>query len=128
MDTHGISPTQALVQEMAELLLAECGQRVSAIPPKLRQKLVYRFIKRHPQLKTRYNRKYDYQRAKCEDPEVVRDWVLLVQNTIVKYRIVDKDIYNFDKTGFQMGVITTAKVVTSVEKACTDAIQPGNHE
>ena len=30
--------------------------------------------------------------------------------------------------GFQMGVITMAKVVTSVEKACTDTIQPGNQE
>ena len=107
---------------MAELLLAEYVQVVLAIPPKLGQKWVYRFIKRHPQLKTRYNRKYDYQRAKCEDPEIIQAWFLLVQNTIAKYGIVDGDIYNFDKTGFQIGVITTAKVVISVEKACTDTI------
>ena len=28
------------------------------------------------------------------------------------YGIVLEDIYNFDETGFQMGVATTAKVVT----------------
>jgi hypothetical protein len=113
---------------MAELLLAERVQVSSAIPPKLGQRWVYRFIKRHPELRTRYNRKYDYQRAKCEDPEVIRAWFLLVQNTIAKYGIVDEDIYNFDETGFQMGVITTTQVVTSAEKARTDAIQPGNRE
>ena len=128
MDTRGISPTQALVHEMAELLLAERVQGASLIPPKIGHCWVYRFIKRYPELKTRYNRKYDYQRAKCEDPKIIRAWFLLVRNTIAKYGIADQDIYNFDETGFQMGVITTSKVVTSAEKARTDAIQPGNRE
>jgi len=100
MDIRGISLIQALVQEMAELLLAERVQDALAIPPKLGQHWVYRFIKRHPELRTHYNRKYDYQRAKCEDPEVIRAWFLLVRNTIAKYGIADKDIYTFDETGF----------------------------
>lgn len=128
MDTRGTSPTQALVREMAELLLAERVQVASAIPPKIGQRWVYRFIQRHPEIKSRYNRKYDYQRAKCEDPEVVRAWFLLVRNTIAKYGIVDEDIYNFDETGFQMGVIATSKVITSAEAERTNAIQPGNRE
>jgi hypothetical protein len=128
MDTRGVSPTQALVHEMAELLLAERVQVASAILSKLGYNWVYRFIKRHPELKSSYNRKYDYQRAKCEDPVVVKGWFLLVRNTIAKYGIVDEDIYNFDETGFQMGVITTSKVVTSAEAERTDAIQPGNRE
>ena len=78
MDTRGISPTQALVHEMAELLLAECVQVTSIIQPKIGQRWVYHFIQRHSELKTQYNQKYDYQRAKCEDPEVIRAWFLLV--------------------------------------------------
>lgn len=128
MDTRGISLTQALVHEMAELLLMERVQNASAISPKIGHCWVYRFIKRHSELKSRYNRKYDYQRAKCEDPKVIKAWFLLVRNTIAKYEIADEDIYNFDETGFQMKVIATAKVVTSAEKARTDAIQPGNCE
>lgn len=39
------------------------------------------------------------------------------------------DIYNFDETGFQMGVISTAKVVTATERALRPVtIQPGNRE
>jgi hypothetical protein len=30
---------------------------------------------------------------------------------------MEEDIYNFNKTGFQMGVISTVKVVTGSERA-----------
>jgi hypothetical protein len=67
--------------------------------------------------------------AKYEDPEVIRSWFELVHNTITKYGIHDADIYNFDKTGFMMGVISTAMVVTSSD-GYTKAkrMQPGNRE
>jgi hypothetical protein len=87
------------------------------------------FIKRQLQLTTRFNRKYDYLRAKCEDVTIIGGWFSLLKNTIAKYRIVDTDIYNFDETGFMMGVISTAMVVTSSERACrAKAKQPGNRE
>ena len=38
----------------------------------------------------------------------------------MKYGITDKDIYNFDKTRFQIGVISIAKVVIALEKARPD--------
>jgi hypothetical protein len=50
-----------------------------------------------------------------------------VQQTIAKYGILDEDIYNFDETGFQMGVIATAKVVTGADRAGRPRpVQPGN--
>jgi hypothetical protein len=113
---------------MAELLLTEHVQNASAVRPKIGQRWVYRFINRYSELKSGYNGKYDYQRAKCKDPKVIRAWFLLVQNTIAKYGVADEDIYNFDETGFQMGVIATAKVVTAADQARTDSIQPGNRE
>jgi hypothetical protein len=52
-----------------------------------------------------------------------------MQNIIAKYRIQDEDIYNFDETGFQMGVISTAKVITGSERAGRPvSVQPGNRE
>ncbi len=71
-----------------------------------------RFIKRYEELMTKYLRKYDYQRAKCEDPEEIQKWFDLVQAMVIKYGIVSEDIYNFNESGFQMRVIATAKVVT----------------
>jgi hypothetical protein len=61
---------------------------------------ITRFIKQHNNIISKYTRKYNYQRAKYEDPEVISQWFSLVQNTIVKYSITEQDIYNFNETGF----------------------------
>ena len=90
---------------------------------------VSNFIKRRLELWMRFQHKYDYQRAKCEDPEVIQGWFNLVRNTIAKYGIQDADIYNFDETGFMMGVISTGIVVTSSDgRAKAKRVQPGNRE
>ena len=73
------------------------------------------FVKRHPELRTRFTRKYDYQRAQCEDPAIIQGWFDLVRNEIAKYGIHEDDIWNFDETGFMMGQISSAMVVTSSE-------------
>jgi hypothetical protein len=52
-----------------------------------------------------------------------------VKNTITKYSIKEQDIYNFDETGFQIGVISTAKVISGAERSNRPiSIQPGNRE
>ena len=91
---------------------------------------VNRFIKRHPELKSRYTRKLDYQRAKCEDSKLIKAWFARVQETIEKYEIMKENIYNMDETGFQMGVASTAKVVCGSEtkQSHARALQPGNRE
>ncbi|KAJ3454180.1 hypothetical protein MRS44_018074 [Fusarium solani] len=55
-------------------------------------------------------------RAKCEDPTLIHDWFTLVANTIAKYGITFADIYNFDETGFMMGLIASGMVVTGAER------------
>ncbi|OHW95427.1 tranpsosase [Colletotrichum incanum] len=87
------------------------------------------FVKRQPRLRTRFFRKCDYKRAQCEDPDAIHAWFRRVANTTAKYGIVGSDIYNFDETGFMMGQITNAMVVTSAERRSnTKMAQPGNRE
>ena len=109
---------------MADLLLQKRGQDSTLT---VGQNWVYNFIRRHDSLKSKYTRKYDYQRAKCEDPTVIRNWFRLVQNTIAKYRIVKEDIYNFDKARFQIEVILIARIITSLKvKNCLKKVQLEN--
>lgn len=65
-----------------------------------------------------------------EDPELIKGWFHHVQQTIQRYSILEKDIYNMDETGFQMGVASTAKVICGSETRDSHAksIQPGNRE
>jgi len=114
---------------MADLLLAKRTMSTSSPPPTVGQHWVQNFTKRHIEIDLKYFRKYDYQRAKCEDLQTIRNWFYLVQNIIAKWGIAKEDIYNFDKTGFAMGVTMTAKVITSSERIGHAAFtQPGNRE
>jgi hypothetical protein len=108
---------------MADLLLAERDGKPTGT------NWTTKFIQRRPELKTKFSRRYDYKRAQCEDPEIIRDWFRLVQNVVAKYGILEQDIFNFDEAGFAMGVVATAKVVTSSERRNRPkTAQPGNRE
>jgi hypothetical protein len=123
LDSKGFPPRLCIVEDMANrLIMTRQGERVGP-------RWAANFVRRQPELRTRFQRKYDYQRAKCEDPEIIRAWFELVKNTIAKYAIADADIYNFDETGFMMGVISTGMVVTSSNgRQQAKKTQPGNRE
>jgi hypothetical protein len=75
----------------------------------------------------KWDRKLHSQRALCQDPGKFRAWFKLVEDTRQKYGILDEDTYNFDETGFMMGVASTSKVVTSSDTISRAvAVQPGN--
>ena len=123
LDSRAFPPRIQGVEDMANRLLEDRN----ATP--VGKRWASNFVKRQPQLQTRFFRRYDYKRAQCEDPEIIRGWFALVRNTISKYGIVDDDIYNFDETGFMMGMISTGMVVTSAERHCKARMaQPGNRE
>jgi hypothetical protein len=92
---------------MANLLLAECHR------DPVGQNWAVNLVKRRPVLKVKFNQKYDYKRAPCNTPGVIRGWFQLVENTKAKYSIQDEDTYNFDKSGYMMGIILTRAVDTS---------------
>jgi hypothetical protein len=124
MDSRGAAPRPSTVREMADLLLAARG---STPPLLVGQNWVTNFVKRHPTLSCRFSKRYNYERAKCEDPKIISEWFSLVQKTILTYGIDPDDIYNFDETGFAMGLIATAKVITRREfYGRRSLLQPGN--
>ncbi|KAJ8226388.1 hypothetical protein LV160_009114, partial [Aspergillus fumigatus] len=106
MDQRGAAPRPSHVREMANILLA---QRGSTPTQTVGEKWVYNFINRHDEIKTRFSRRYNHQRAKCEDPKIILEWFNRVQITIMQHGITLEDIYNFDETGFAMGLVATAK-------------------
>lgn len=129
MDSRGYSPRVAEVRRKADILLKERTQSTNKDPPTVGHNWSTNFIKRRPELRSKFQRKKDQQRAKCEDPKIIGEWFKLVENVKAKYGVPDEDIYNFDETGFQMGVISSAKVVTASERRGSPVkIQPGNRE
>ncbi|KAI9041725.1 Transposase [Aspergillus affinis] len=86
---------------MANILLQ--GEKSTQYKP-IDKNWVTLFVKRRPEIEARFK-------------------------TRMQYGILDEDIFNFDETGFAMGVIATTKVVTrSNMPGKPHLIQPGNRE
>ena len=117
MGDRGFLPRISAVRKMADILLSACTGSPANTLPIIGENWVRKFVNRYKQLQSKYIRNYDYQRALYEDPKAISDWFRLIKNTQAKYSILDEDIYNFDETGFQIGVIGTAKVVTGSQRA-----------
>ena len=65
LDERGYPPRLTDVEDMANSLLAERNQ------PHVGKNWAGTFVKRRPELTVKFNRKYDYKRALCEDPKVI---------------------------------------------------------
>ena len=110
MDERGYPLKVHAVGDAAKLLLQ---QRVGLPSASIRKNWARNFINRQPQIKSKYTRTYDHQRAQCEDPLQIQAWFRLVTNMIQKYGIACEDIYNFDETGFAIGIAGISRVVTA---------------
>jgi hypothetical protein len=126
LSADGFPPQRAIVKEMANTMLYT---KNPAYPQTVGIKWVANFVKRYPELLSVYNRKFDIQRAEVEDLKLISLWFKLVGDIIAKYGVAEEDIFNFDETGFQMGVISTSKVITSLDrKGRLRTKQPGNRK
>jgi Tc5 transposase DNA-binding domain/helix-turn-helix, Psq domain len=86
LDSRGFPPRPQSVQEMADLLLAERDA------PPVGKNWTSNFVNRRTEIKTKFSRKYDYKRAQCEDPVIIRGWFKLVRNTVAKYGILEEQL------------------------------------
>jgi hypothetical protein len=123
---RGTPPRHSNVHEIANILLQEDSR--TPIKP-VRKNWVTQFIKRHESIQSRFASRYNYQRALCEDPKVIDKWFKGLKAIQNDNGILDEDIYNFDETGFAIGLITTTKVVTRSEiLGRPKLLQPGQRE
>jgi hypothetical protein len=123
LDSRGFAPRLCEVADMADKVLGVRGGEPVG------KHWAERFITRSHELKMAFNQAKDRQRILQEDPETIGAWFKLVEDTKAKYGVHDNNVHNFDKTGFQMGVIGSMKVVTGAERrAPPELVQSGDRE
>lgn len=73
---------------------------------------VSRFVERHhAKLQTYWSKPLDSQRAKCLNPEAVRNWFAIVKVEIAEKNIAPENIYGMDESGFPPSNQGTSRVV-----------------
>jgi hypothetical protein len=70
IDSRGSAPRPSIVREIANLLLEKRGTTPVL---SVGENWVTKYVKRHPLLSSRFSKRYNYERAKCEDPKVIKD-------------------------------------------------------
>jgi hypothetical protein len=64
---------------------------------------------RREEIESGVSRKYNFERATCEDPKVLRAWFEVcfeeLQYAGSEYRILDEDVFDFNEIGYTIGLI-----------------------
>ncbi len=110
LDSWGFLPWIDDMWDMADFLRKTCDAKP------IGKQWPYNFVRRCPELKTRFSCVYDFQRAFYEDLKLINVWFWLVANICTKYGIQDYDFYNFDETGFIIRIICSNIVVICVDR------------
>ena len=76
LDRRGLPPRHSLVRDMANHLLSQYGTQ------QVGEKWVYNLVQRCPEIESKFSRRYNYKRAKCEDPKIMKEHFDRVQDAI----------------------------------------------
>ena len=122
LDRRRLPPRHSLVREIANYMLLQRGnQQIST-------NWVTKLIKRRPEIDSKFTRKYNYERTKYKDPKIIQEHFNHIRAAISEYSILPEDIFNFNKTGFAIGLCTTTRVITRSVRYAPKLLQPGNQE
>ncbi|KAJ5135285.1 uncharacterized protein N7515_004563 [Penicillium bovifimosum] len=123
MNDRGATLTITMLKDMANLLLETRGDHP---PQTVGKNWPTQYIKRHPELSSRFSRRHGSKRALLEDPNTILEWFKLVEKSIAQYGITSEDIYNFDESGFAIGVSATSKDITQSFYTGRRGVLPGH--
>jgi Tc5 transposase DNA-binding domain len=71
-----------------------------------------RFLQRHPEFVKKKKKPLAVERAQAHSRRTIQAHFDRFQNAVQEYGITDNDIYNFDETGFRIGVGRPHEVIT----------------
>jgi hypothetical protein len=105
LDKFGLPAQRELLRGAADYILLANWTPVG-------QHWVSRFLKRHPEYTLKRQKVLDLERKRAEPYENLEKWFQLLQDVITDLGINTDDIWNFDETGFRIGVGRDQLVIT----------------
>ena len=100
-------------------MIADCANAVlrrahvdEGSPPQVSEHWARRFLERHPEYHVRKQSVQEIDRKKAQGPSTIQWWLHEFKRICDEYGIQQCDIYNFDESGFRIGVGKNQKVVS----------------
>ncbi|RAL67742.1 hypothetical protein DID88_008475 [Monilinia fructigena] len=130
----GFPATPMLVKEMAdEIRLRRVQVASSRIPTSteilpIGHEWIYRFQKRHPELKTCYSRQLESNRAKEATPENIQAWFDAFRTRLIERKYELDDMYNMDETGFGVGTTQSTRIIVDSTQKSNWKVTAGKQE
>ena len=85
-------------------------------PPRVSDKWVSRFLKRHPQYTIVRQKTLDIERKQAEGYKALEEWFNLYKDVCNRYGVLNEDTWNMDETGFCIGVGRDQLVITKQKR------------
>ena len=127
MDELGLPARLHMVQSTANALRAQDFPRWNP-PPLLSDKWAKRWLDRQPGLFKAKRKPLAADRKNAHDPEVLQTHFDEYKEVVIKYDITKEDTWNFDETGYRMGIARFDWVVTVDPNRRIYSKDPDNRE
>ncbi|KAJ5699795.1 hypothetical protein N7536_002808 [Penicillium majusculum] len=111
-DAVGASINRRQIAIAANSILEEDHHDDTEPPPQIGDHWLQRFLKRNPDYYVRRRRALDVERSAALNKSVVQRWFEDYERIVTEHGICHQDIYNFDETGFQIGVGREQFIIT----------------
>ena len=112
LDAIGIPARIPMITSAANSILRRCHIDQAIPPPTVSHMWTKRFLDRHPEYYVRKQKTLDQDRKKAHHPDDLSDWFRRYKAKRDEKGIQDADCYNFDETGFRIGIGKDQWVVT----------------
>ncbi|ERF72127.1 hypothetical protein EPUS_02918 [Endocarpon pusillum Z07020] len=112
LDEIGQSIRYDHVNKVANEMLKE-DHTENSTAPVVGEHWVKRFLNRHPELHKAKQKPLELERKLAHDPDLISNWFERFRALREAYGVFDDDIWNFDETGFRIGVGKSQWIVTS---------------
>lgn len=112
LDDLGVHPRLHTVTHSANSILRDSHDDPQTPPPTVGSTWTNRFLARKPEYHTLKQKPIDVLRKLAHDPVVIKGWFARLKTQIELTGILQEDVYNFDETGFNIGIGRPQWVIT----------------
>jgi len=128
LDELGIPPRFCHISSYANSILLEVQTDSADAPPKVSSTWTRRFLQRNPEYHVRKQKTLDVERKRSHDAEELGNWFERYKVLVEEKGIQRAVIYNFDETGFRIGIGHDQWVVTRDAKRPLTQASSSNRE